>query len=235
MLLFPSSNRCCRWAVTDPTDPELFTDEQYEEFFGGPQEPLAPKSTRLPWGARALGLFVALAMGAGGLFGLFDLLASTPDVRTPAEIEAAAWERVGESEHGWLVADIVIAQIPEPLVGARVTSNPADGIVTVDERPWTNERLDELMDHEIGHLLDFALWERGDPERKGGLGTEAWAECAAVDAGTRRTDPRDPGGEYHCFDDEFDTYLNALNEFTEVCVRWGNGECRPLAPRSFEQ
>ncbi len=220
--------------MTDAHDPEVFTDEEFEEFFGGDYEPLEPKSRRLPRGARMLGLFVALAMGLGGLFGLFDLLATLPDVRTPAQIEAAAWNRVSESEHGWLVADIVIEQIAAPNIGGHVTNNPPDGIITIDERPWTLERLDELMDHEIGHLLDFALWEPRDPERKGGLGTEAWAECAAVDAGTRRTDGRDPGGEYHCFGDELDTYVSTLNAIPQACKRWGDRECRPLAPRSVE-
>ena len=174
-------------------------------------------------------------MGAGGLFGLFDLLATLPDVRTPVEIEAAAWERVAESEHGWLVEDIIVLQIPEFNVGAFVTNNPPDGVITIDARPWTDERLDELMDHEIGHLLDFALWQPFDDQRKGGLGTEAWAECSAVDAGTRQTDARNPGGEYHCLDDEFDTYLNTLDAFTEVCARWGDRECRPLASRSLDR
>jgi len=225
--------------MAETGDAELFTDEEYDEYFGGDYEPLQPKSARLSRGVRLVGLFVALAMGAGGLFGLFEMLATLPEVRTPAEIEAAAWDRVGESEYGWLVADIEVVQITDLGVGAWVTNNPPDGIITIDERPWTLERLDELMDHEIGHLLDFALWEPRDPERKGGLGTEAWAECAAVDAGTRRVDPRDPGGEYHCFDDEFETYVMVLNDVVatrgEVCARWGERECRPLAPRSLSR
>lgn len=222
--------------MTDPTsDENLFTDEEYEELFGGDYEPLAPKSRRIPWWARFLGLFVAAAMGTGGLLNLADNVRTIPDVRFPADIEAAAWERVAESEHGWLVADIEIRQIPEPNIGAFVTNNPPDGVIVVDERPWRLERLDELMDHEIGHLLDFALWEPSDPDRQGGLGTEAWAECAAVDAGTRRTDPRDTGTEYHCLDDEFASYQATLGDVTEVCARWGSMECRPLAPRNLDE
>ncbi len=173
-----------------------------------------------------IGLFVAGAMALGGVFSLTDAIITNPDIREPADIEAAAWDRVNESPYGFLVSDIRVIVIDEPRVAAFVTNNPPDGVVQIDLRPWREERLIELMDHEMGHLLDFALWEPSDPDRKNGLGTEAWAECAAVDAGTRPTDPRDPGGEYHCFDDELDTYREALAQVTEVCLRWGSGECR---------
>ena len=222
--------------MTDPTNYDnLFTDEEFEDYFGGDYEPLAPKSRRIPMWARFLGLFVVLAMSTGGLLNLADTVRTIPDVRDPVEIEAAAWDRVAESEHGWLVSDIVIRQIPEPNVGAFVTNNPPDGVIHIDWRPWRLERLDELMDHEIGHLLDFALWEPADPDRQGGLGTEAWAECAAVDAGTRRTDPRETGTEYHCLADEFAAYQATLGDVTEVCSRWGQMECRPLGPRSLDR
>lgn len=204
-----------------------FTDEQYREFFGPPRtEPLTPRSRRLPRWIRMIGLFVAGAMALGGVFSLTDAIITNPDIREPADIEAAAWDRVNESPYGFLVSDIRVIVIDEPRVAAFVTNNPPDGVVQIDLRPWREERLIELMDHEMGHLLDFALWEPSDPDRKNGLGTEAWAECAAVDAGTRPTDPRDPGGEYHCFDDELDTYREALAQVTEVCLRWGSGECR---------
>ncbi len=206
-----------------------FTDEQYEEYFGTSSEPLAPKSRRIPWWARFVGLFVAGAMALGGVLALVDNVRTNPDIRDPAAIEAAAWEEVNASPLGWLVEDILIFPIPEGRVGAFVTNNPPDGVITIDLRPWTADGLDELMDHEIGHLLDFALWEPRDPNRKGGLGTEAWAECAAVDAGTRRVDPRDPGGEYHCFDDELATYRATLSTVSEVCKRWADRECRSLA------
>lgn len=205
-----------------------FTDEQYEEYFGSSREPLASKGSRLPWWARFVGLFVAGAMALGGVLALVDNVRTNPDIRDPADIEEVAWEQVRGSAYGWLVEEILIVPISEPRVGAFVTNNPPDGIITVDLRPWTTDGLDELMDHEIGHLLDFALWAPLDAERKGGLGTEAWAECAAVDAGTRRTDPRDPGGEYHCFDEELVTYRATLATITEVCKRWGDNECRSL-------
>ncbi len=204
-----------------------FTAEEYREFFGPPRsEPLAPRSSRLPRSARWIGLFVAAAMAFGGAFALIDAVITNPDIREPTDIESAAWQRVEESPYGFLVSDIVIFPIPESRVGAFVSNNPPDGVVTLDLRPWTQERLDELMDHEMGHLVDFALWRPGDVHRNGGLSVEAWAECAAVDAGTRRIDSRDPGGEYHCFEDEFEIYQETLSGITEICSRWGSGECR---------
>lgn len=225
--------------MTDPAghgaDGELFTNEEYEEYFGGDYEPLAPKSRRLPLGVKLLGYFVALAMGVGGLLTLGDALATTPDVREPLDIEQAAWDRVAESDYGWLVEDIVIRPILDPAIGAFVTNNPPDGIIHIDERPWQTERLNELMDHEIGHLLDFALWEPRDPLRKGGLETEVWAECAAVVAGTRRVDPRTPGGEYHCVERELAAYVSTLAEVTEVCARWADRECQQVTPPSIDE
>lgn len=213
-----------------PRDDDVFTDEEYEEFFGDAQstQPLAPRSQRLGRTPRLVGLFVASAMALGGILTLADNVRTSPEFFSPAEIEAAAWAGVNESPLGWIVEDLVVQPIDRPEVGAFVTNNPPDGVITIDLRPWNAERLDELMDHEIGHLLDFALWEPRDEARKGGLGTEAWAECAAVDAGTRRTDPRDPGGEYHCFADEYDTFRNALQPVSQLCKRWGDRECRPF-------
>lgn len=204
-----------------------FTDEEFEEYFGR-DEPLPPRHRRLPRWARPLGLFVAVAMFAGGLISLTNELLTRPDVREPVDIEAQAWSRVQESPFGWLVDEITIVDIAEPNVGAFVTNNPPDGVIQIDRRPWTTERLDELMDHEIGHLIDFAVWGRVTEGRRNGLSTEAWAECAAVDAGTRRTDSVDPGGEYHCFDDELVRYREAMESLTEICKTWGDRECRSL-------
>ncbi len=207
-------------------DEFVFTDEEFEEYFGDTSEPLPPRSRRVPGWARLLGYGVIFAMFGGLLLTLVNDVISNPDIREPAAIEDAALARVAESPYGWLVEEVRVVPIDRPRVGAFVTNNPPDGIIQIDLRPWSQDRLDELMDHEMGHLLDFALWDPFDAERKGGLGTEAWAECAAVDAGTRRIDPRDPGGEYHCFDDEYDTYVETLNAITEICKSWGDRECR---------
>jgi len=210
-------------------DDDMFSEDEYAELFGATSEPLAPRSQRLGRAPRVLGLFVAAAMAIGGLLGLADNVRTSPDFRTPAEIEAAAWAEVDASPIGWLVEDLVITDIEAPQVGAFVTNSPPDGVINIDFRPWSTDRLDELMDHEIGHLLDFALWTPSEDDRTGGLGTEAWAECAAVDARTRFTDARDPGGEYHCFDGEYDLYRATLSEVGELCKRWGDLECRPFS------
>ena len=133
---------------------------------------------------------------------------------------------MNESPYGFLVTDVRVVPIPQGNVAAFVTNNPPDGIIQLDFRPFSEDRIRELMDHEIGHLVDFALWEPRDPDRTSGLGAEAWAECAAVDAGTRRIDGFDPGGEYHCFADELEIYESTLGELTEICARWGDRECR---------
>lgn len=205
-----------------------FTDDEYEEFFGRDQEPLAPRARRLPRWARPVGAFIALVMFAGGIASLANEILTRPTIREPIDIEAQAWSRVEESQWGWLVDGIVVVDIVSPRVGAFVTNNPSDGVVSIDRRPWTEGRLDELMEHEMGHLLDFAVWGRVTEGRRNGLGSEAWAECAAVAAGTRRTDATDPGGQYHCFDDEFVLFQEAIVEITEVCKTWGDLECRTL-------
>ena len=127
----------------------MFTEEEFEELFGGQSEPLPPRSQRMGRAPRLLGLFVASAMALGGVLTLADSVATSPDFRTPAEIEAAAWAEVNDSPLGWLVEDIVLSDIERPNVGAFVTNNPPDGVITLDFRPWNEDRLDELIDHEI--------------------------------------------------------------------------------------
>lgn len=203
-----------------------FNEEEYEEFFGA-HEP-HPAQRKVPRWARVIGTFIAVVMLAGGIASLANEILTRPTIREPLDIEAQAWSRIDESPWGWLVDGIVVVAIDEPRVGAFVTNNPPDGVIQIDRRPWSSERLDELMDHELGHLIDFALWGRTSEGRRNGLGIEAWAECAAVDAGTRRTDARDPGDEYHCFADELVLFREAMAEVSEICKRWGDLECRSL-------
>lgn len=104
----------------------LFTEDEYAAYFGpqsGDDDELAPRSARLGRPARLLGLFVALAMVSGGLFGLINSVITSPDLRDPIEIEAAAWARAAQSEFGWLVEDIVIEPIDAPRVGGFVTKD----------------------------------------------------------------------------------------------------------------
>lgn len=203
-----------------------FTDEEFEEYFSR-DEPL-PAQRQLPRWARITGVLIALVMFAGGAASLANELLTRPDVREPIDIVASALARVDESRWGWLVDDVVVVAIDEPNVGAFVTNNPPDGVIQIDRRPWTVEALDELMDHEMGHLIDFALWGSSSEGRRNGLASEVWAECAAVDAGTRQIDARDPGGRYRCLEDELVIYREALAEVAQICKTWGDRECRSL-------
>jgi len=203
-----------------------FTDDEYVDFFED-HEPL-PAQRRVPRWARVLGIFVAVVMFAGGVASLANEILTRPTIREPLDIEEQAWSRVDESQWGWLVDGIVVVAIEKPRVGAFVTNNPPDGVIQIDRRPWTADRLDELMDHEMGHLIDFALWGAVSEGRRNGLGGEAWAECAAVEAGTRRTDAQDPGDEYHCFPEELVLFQEAMAEVSEICKTWGDRECRSL-------
>jgi hypothetical protein len=203
-----------------------FTEEEYEDFFHN-HEPL-PAQRKVPRWARAIGVFVAVVMFAGGIASLANEILTRPTIREPLDIEEYAWSRVDESPWGWLVDGVLVVAIDELNVGAFVSNNPPDGVIQLDRRPWTADRLDELMDHEIGHLIDFALWGDSSEGRRNGLGSEAWAECAAVDAGTRRKDAQDPGGEYHCFADELVLFQEAMADVSEICKTWGDLECRSL-------
>ncbi len=211
-------------------DPVSFTPEEFEEYFGDPKVPADDERPRRRrrW-ARVVATIAATAMLAGTATLLVDAIRNFASIREPIEIRSHALERIAESPWGWLATDVVIVDIPEPDVGARVTNNPPDGIITIDRRNWSSGRLDRLIDHELGHLIDFAIWGSGAPDRRGGLGSEPWAECAAVEAGTRSIDRGDADERYHCFADELDTYRQTLASLDEVCRRWGEPECRSVA------
>ena len=212
-----------------PFDPVSFTPEEFDEYFGDSvpiSDDDAPRSRRR-W-ARLIGVVAAVAMLAGTAAVLVDAIRNFASIREPAEIRSHAFERIDESPWGWLATDVVVVDIPEPNVGARVTNNPPDGIITIDRRNWSGGRLDRLVDHELGHLLDFAVWGSGDPDRRGGLGSEPWAECAAVEAGTRSVDRGDADERYHCFADEIEIYRKTVDSLDEVCRSWGEPECRAV-------
>lgn len=205
-----------------------FTDEEFAEYFGEPARADQDGPRRVPRWIKGLGLLVAVAMLSGTGLNLFDRIVNRAQINQPAEIRVEALRRVGESNWGWLVSDVVVEPIDQPRVGAFVSNNPPDGVIIVDLRPWNLDRLDELIDHEIGHLLDFAVWGSAAPsDRRGGLGSEQWAECAAVAAGTKSIDTSDAEDAYHCYQDEFATYQETVASFDLVCRRWGDLSCRP--------
>lgn len=184
---------------------------------------------RVPWyrrTAQVLAAFVIAGLIAtGALVPWGELVDRFDNVSDPIELRTLADEYVAESPYGWLVSDVRVRNIPDSTTGAFVISNPPDGIITIDLIGWDPDDLQSTVAHEIGHLLDFAAY--GDAaERRDGLGSEAWAECAAVDAGFRRTDGSIGDSPYHCTDSELERYRVSVGALGEVCTTWGAPECR---------
>lgn len=205
-----------------------FTDEEFAEYFeGDPIEDHRFRRFRINTPLRVLGLVVAAAMLAGSLTIIVDQIKDFASLNNETEIRERGLDRIADSTWGWLAADVQIDSIPEPRIGGFVRNDPPNGVIFVDLRPWSPDRLDELIDHELGHLLDYALWnEGGVGERRGGLDSEVWAECSAVVNGTRRIDPGPVDSEYHCYADELATYEATMAQVDEVCKTWGIIECR---------
>ncbi|NNC78928.1 MAG: hypothetical protein HKN94_02130 [Acidimicrobiales bacterium] len=205
-----------------------FSDEEFAEYFeGDPVEEHRFRRFRVNTPLRFLGLLVAIAMLAGSLTIIVDQLVNFASLNNGDEIRERGLDRVSESTWGWLASDVQIDSIPEPRIGGFVRNGPPNGVIFVDLRPWNPERLDELIDHELGHLLDYAIWNEGGPgERRGGLDSEAWAECSAVVNGTRRVDTGTVDTEYHCYPDELEIYESVMADIIEVCKTWGVVECR---------
>lgn len=205
-----------------------FTDEEFAEYFeGDPIDEHRFRRFRINTPLRILGLIVAAAMVAGSLTVIVDQIKDFASLNTADEIREQGLGRIAESPWGWLASDVQIDSIPEPRIGGFVRNDPPNGVIFVDLRPWSPERLDELIDHELGHLLDYALWnEGGDGERRGGLDSEVWAECFAVTNGTRRIDPGPVETEYHCYAEELAIFEATMAPVDEVCKTWGIEECR---------
>lgn len=188
---------------------------------------------RVPWyrkTARTMAaLFVAALIASGALLAWGEFFERIDNVKDPEEILAIANETVDESPYGWLVTEVRVRDIPDYNVGGFVVSNPPDGIITIDLQSWDPEELRSTTIHEIGHLLDFAAYG-SLLDRRDGLGSEAWAECAAVDAGFRRTDSGIGDSAYHCTAEELDQYRFSVSLLGEVCKTWGDRSCQSVAP-----
>lgn len=210
-------------------EPVTFSEAEYREYFDTPGDQAPRSRRRIGRQARIVAVVAAVAMLAGTVTVLATAIRDFASINEPDEIRDHALARIAESQWGWLATDVVVAQIPEPRIGARVSNNPPDGIITIDRRNWNGARLDRLVDHELGHLLDFAIGADATGQRRGGLASEAWAECAAVAAGTRPLDRKAGHDRYHCFADELEIYEQTIAGLTEVCRQWGPVECRPVA------
>ena len=167
-------------------------------------------------------------LATGALLPWGELFDRLDNVEDPLEIQQVADETVDESPYGWLVEDLRVRDILPSGVAGFVHSAPADGIITIDVIGWDPEELRSTVAHEIGHLLDFAAYGQS-ADRRDGLPSEVWAECAAVDAGFRRTDADGADQVYRCTKTELEQYRFSVSLLGEVCAPW-NGECRLVAP-----
>lgn len=186
----------------------------------------------LPWyrkTARWVGmLFVVGMFATGALVPWGELIDRLDNVDEPFDIQAIADETVAESPYGWLVTKVNVRDIIPGGVGGFVHNSPADGIITVDLIGWDPRELRSTVAHEIGHLVDFAAFGNS-PERRNGLPSEVWAECAAVDAGFRSTDHSGFDEVYRCTNAELEQYRFSMSLLGEICAPWV-GECRVVAP-----
>lgn len=211
---------------------EPWADDDFWQSFNDADSWEAYEANRpTPWYRKLAGVFAALVVAGmvatGALLPWGEVVGGIGDLREPNEIAAFANEFTAASPYGWLVEEVRVRDIFAAEVGGFVTNNPPDGIITVDSRPWGEDDLRSLMAHEIGHLLDFAVWGPA-VERRGGLESEAWAECAAVDSGFERPHSAPRGSPYHCTDDELAVYLAVVADLGPVCKSWGSGECRSV-------
>jgi hypothetical protein len=210
------------------SDPDYADDDFWAAFDVDPD--YVP---RTPWYRKTArwvaALVIASLIATGALIPWGELIDRLDNVSEPAEILLVADEVVAESPYGWLVTEVRVRDIADSTTGGFVLSSPPDGVITLDLVGWDPEQVRATTAHEIGHLLDFAAY--GDQaERRDGLGSEAWAECAAVDAGFRDTDSNAGDTAYHCTDTEFEQYRFSVSLLGEVCKTWGDLECRAVAP-----
>lgn len=205
-------------------------DEDFWQAFEDAEEWAENRPT--PW-YRRVGSFVAALivvgmLATGALLPWGELFDRLDNVEEPFEILDLAEQTVDESPYGWLVEDVRVRDIIPSGVAGFVHSAPADGIITIDLIGWDPRELRSTVAHEIGHLLDFAAYGNS-LDRRDGLESEVWAECAAVDAGFRRTDPAGAEQSYRCTETELEQYRFSVSLLGEVCSPW-NGTCRPVAP-----
>lgn len=207
-----------------------YADDEFWAAFDEAEEHAANR--RPPWYRRSARwfavLFVAGMIATGALIPWGELIDRLDSVSEPADILAVADEVVADSPYGWLVTRVLVRDILPSDVGGFVTNSPADGIITIDLIGWDQDELRSTVAHEIGHLMDFAAYGTAS-ERRDGLESEVWAECAAVDAGFRRVDGSGADQVYRCTPTELEQYRFSVSLLGEICAPW-NGECRVVAP-----
>jgi len=214
----------------------LGTDYRDEDFWAAFEVP-DDYVPRTPWYHKTARVFAVLIVAGmiatGALIPWRDLIDRFDNLSRADEILELSDQIVEESPYGWLVTDVRVRDIPDSTTGGFVRSSPPDGVITLDLNSWDPDDLRSTVVHEIGHLLDFAAYGSA-LERRDGLGSEAWAECAAVDAGVRRTDRGVGDTEYHCTATELAQYQFSVSALGEVCKTWGDRECRLVTPMELD-
>lgn len=222
---FPTATTVEQLRSVGSNGPVTFTDEEWAFFFG--EEPTTPKKRSPFSGLIALALILGL-LGSSAFIAWQVVVDGRNDVRDPAEILALAEEEVAASPHSWLVTGVEVLPILDIDIGGFVQAGPPDGVIFIDRRPWDSRELASTVNHEIGHLLDFAAYAAA-PVARGGLESEVWAECAAVDSGYRDLDDEDYREVYRCTPENFSVYQSAVSRLGEVCKFWDGGGCEVVA------
>lgn len=197
-------------------------DQWYDDEWFLDDEDLPPRP-RPRW-IRWIAALAVVAVLAGGISAGFGALGTFRQVHSEAvAVEAEKW--IEESPWGFIVDQVVVTTIAQSEVGAYVIEGRRAGIIFLDQRSWERADMEQTLAHEIGHLIDFALWPDNGPDRRGGLESEVWAECSAVAQGERSTDGRFNNDTYRCRADELAVYEQEMQKVNEVCQLVRNRLC----------
>ncbi len=206
---------------------------QDDDFWAAFDEPYDIENRPRPWYRKFARAFAVIAVAGmiatGALIPWGTLLDRLDNISDPIAVREFAAEVVEESPYGFLVTDIHVRSIDTPEIGGWVSNAPPTGIVTLDLRGWDPDEMRSVVDHEIGHLLDFALWglpgATSAEVRRGGLDSEPWAECASVNAGSRKTDGGPGDNAYHCTAAELAVFQRVIADLGPICPSWGDLPC----------
>lgn len=185
-----------------------------------------------PWYRKSakwlLGIFIVCLFASGALMPWGRWIDELDNVSNSEGIKIFAEQTAAESPYSWLVSDIKVQFVLAEHIGGYVHSHPADGIIYIDHRSWEQNDLISVVHHEIGHLIDFAVWGHSSEnhteygEVRGGLASEVWAECAAVHAGFRELDSSSQKNGYFCRSQDLETYSEVIANLGEFCAPWNN-------------
>lgn len=188
---------------------------------------LAPLARRVPFAARVVAVITLMAVFATGVAAAIGALGTTRQVHSD-EVAVESQRYVDESPWGWLVSQVIVTTIEQSHIAAYVIEKRAAGVVYIDQRAWEAKDLEETIAHEIGHLIDFAAFGDGseyEGPRRGGLESEVWAECAAVQVAAREVDGQGAKQTYRCTASELETFTSTMHAMDELCRPWDEVVC----------